>query len=317
MKHYFIINPAAGSGKKIKSLIERIESACKKRGAEFEIYLTKKAGDATDFVKNKCKNVAEKLRFFACGGDGTVNEVASGAAEFDHAAVGVVPAGTGNDFLRCFDGKESFSDIDAQLDASEEKVDLINCGDRYVLNMFNTGFDCEVAAKAADLKRLPAVSSSLAYILGVVAKMIRKPGAKFSVSLDGKKFEKKELLLATVSNGRFCGGGFKSSPNARLADGEMDVCFVSNIPRRKFISIIGHYRSGKYLDMEKLQNILEYHRAKQVEISFDEPSNVCLDGEIVKTDRILMRIIPKKLSVLIPKGASFAETESDETFAAV
>ena len=69
--------------------------------------------------------------------------------------------------------------------------------------------------------------------------------------------------------------------------------------------------------MEKLQNILEYRRAKQVEISFDKPSNVCLDGEIVKTEKILMRIIPKKLSVLVPKGASFAETESDDAFATV
>ena len=209
MKNYFIVNPAAGSGKKIKALTERIEEACLKKGADLEIYLTKKVGDATDFVKSKCKNAAEKLRFFACGGDGTVNEVASGAAEYsDVAAVGVVPSGTGNDFLRCFEGTENFSDIDAQLNSTEEKIDVVHCGDKYMLNMFNTGFDCEVAAKAGELKRLPAISSSLAYILGVVAKLIQKPGANFSVSLDGGEFEEKKLLLATVSNGRFCGGGF-------------------------------------------------------------------------------------------------------------
>ena len=177
--------------------------------------------------------------------------------------------------------------------------------------MFNTGFDCEVAAKAADLKRLPAVSSSLAYILGVVAKIIQKPGAEFSVSLDGGEFEDKRLLLATVSNGRFCGGGFKSSPRARLADGEMDVCFVKNISRLKFISIVGHYRSGKYLDMEKLRDLIEYRRAKLVEICFKKPSNICLDGEIINTDKLSLRIIPNKLSVLIPRGANFSENESE------
>ena len=309
MKHYLIVNPAAGNGKKIKSLIARIEAACKKRGAEFEIYLTKKVGDATEYVKNVCKNAGGPLRFFACGGDGTVNEVASGAAECENASVGIIPAGTGNDFLRCFTSPESFADIDAQLDSSEQKVDIIECDNRYILNMFNTGFDCEVAAKAAELKRLPLVSSSMAYILGVVAKIIQKPGVDFSVSLDGEKFEDKKLLLATVSNGRFCGGGFKSSPKARLADGLLDVCFVKNISRRKFISIVGKYRSGEYLDMEKLKSILEYRQAKRVDLRFSRPQNVCIDGEVVKTESFSMRIIPQKLSILIPRGSKFTENE--------
>ena len=132
----------------------------------------------------------------------------------------------------------------------------------------------------------------------------------FSVSLDGGEYEKKELLLATVSNGRYCGGGFKSSPRARLADGVLDVCFIKNISRRKFISIVGKYRSGEYLDMEKLRDILEYRRAKSVDFRFDEPQNICVDGEIIKTDKLSLNIIPKKLSVLIPRGASFAENEA-------
>ena len=317
MKNYFIINPAAGSGKKIKELKNRIEAACKARGVEFEIYLTQKIGDATDFVKNKCKSAAEHLRFFACGGDGTVSEVASGAAECDKASVGIVPAGTGNDFLRCFTSPESFGDIEAQLDATEEKVDIIDCGDRYMLNMFNTGFDCEVAAKASELKKLPLVSSSLAYILGVVVKLIQKPGINFSVSLDGGEYEEKKLLLATVSNGRYCGGGFKSSPRARLADGVLDLCFIKDISRRKFVSIVSKYRSGEYLDMEKLQSILEYRRAKKVDFKFKEPQNVCIDGEIIKTDSISMSLIPKKLSILIPRGASFTESESESAIEAV
>ena len=310
MKNYFIINPAAGSGKKIKSLIARIEEVCKSRGTDFEIYLTRKMGDATEFVKSKCKSAADHLRFFACGGDGTVSEVASGAAEYENASVGVVPAGTGNDFLRCFTSPESFSNIEAQLDATEEKVDIVDCGDRYMLNMFNTGFDCEVAAKASELKRLPAVSSSLAYILGVVVKLAQKPGASFSVSLDGGEYEDKELLLATVSNGRYCGGGFKSSPKARLADGILDVCFIKNISRRKFISIVSKYRSGEYLDMEKLKNIIEYRRAKKIDLKFKDEQNVCVDGEIVKTKSFSMSVIPKKLSFLIPRGAGFAESEA-------
>lgn len=310
MKNYFIINPAAGSGKKTKALKERIETVCREKGAEFEIYLTKKKGDATEYVKAMSRRASEHLRFFACGGDGTISEVATGVVEFDHAAVGIVPAGTGNDFLRCFESPDNFWDIEAQLDGEEEKIDIVNCGGRYLLNMFNTGFDCEVAAKASSLKKIPGVSSSLAYILGVVVKLVQKPGTKFSVSLDGGEFEQKDLMLATVSNGRFCGGGFKSSPRARLADGILDVCFIKDISRRKFVSIVSKYRSGEYLDMEKLQSILEYHRAKSVKIKFDQPHNICIDGEIIKTDSVSMNVIPKKLGILIPKGSKFAENES-------
>ena len=318
MKHYFIINPKAGSGKKLKALKERIENACRKKGEEFEIYLTKKMGDATEFVKNTCHSAADKIRFYACGGDGTVNEVASGAAEYENASVGVIPGGTGNDFLRCFTGKENFSNIEAQLEATEKKIDIVKCGEKYMVNMFNTGFDCEVAAKASSLKLIPMVSSSMAYILGVVVKLIEKPGAEFSVSLDGGEYEAKKLLLATVSNGRYCGGGFNSSPRARLDDGILDVCFIKNISRRKFISIVSKYRSGEYLDMESLRSILEYRRAKDVKIRFDSPQNVCIDGEIVKTDRISMSVIPKKLSILVPKGSMFThEYNSEKVTAAV
>ena len=179
-----------------------------------------------------------------------------------------------------------------------------------MFNMFNTGFDCEVAAKASSLKHLPLVSPSLAYILGVVVKLIQKPGAEFEVSLDDGPFDGKKLLLATVSNGRFCGGGFKSSPRARLADGLLDVCFIKNVSRMKFISIVSKYRSGEYIDMESLQDIIEYRRAKKVELRFEKPCNVCLDGEILNTDSLSMHVIPKKLRMLVPKGARFSEAES-------
>ena len=128
---------------------------------------------------------------------------------------------------------------------------------------------------------------------------------------NGEKFDK-NMTLSLVANGSFCGGGFKSSPKARLADGLLDVCFVKDLSRRRFVSIVGKYRSGEYLDMESLSDILEYRRAREVELRFDEPHNICIDGEVIKTDRLSMRLIPRKLSVLLPTGASFAENELGE-----
>lgn len=309
MKHYFIINPAAGKGKNTESLIERIKSACREKLIDFEIYMTTAVGDATRFVKEKCAEAKEKLRFFSCGGDGTNNEVISGAVGFDCAEVGFIPDGTGNDFIKCFKNPENFTDLCAQLDGSVEAIDLISCNEKYIMNIMNMGFDCEVVRRTGKIKRIPLVSKSMAYILGVVVELIRKPGTKLRVSLDGGEAEEKSLLLATFSNGRYYGGGFNASPKARLQDGLMDVCFIKNISRAKFVSIVKHYRSGEYLDMEKLNDIVDFRRCREATLEFDSAQSVCIDGEIFESDKLELRLIPRGLSILIPRGSSFAEDE--------
>lgn len=309
MKHYFIINPAAGTGKNVPSLIKKIESTCREKQAEFEIYLTKSVGDAADFVKKLCAKATERIRIYSCGGDGTNNEVISGAAGSEYAEVGFIPDGTGNDFVKCFDDPEKFLDISAQLEARCENIDLISCDDNYVMNIMNMGFDCEAARRMSQLKKSPLVPSSMAYILGVVIELIRKPGIKLSVSIDGGEPAEKELLLATFSNGRYYGGGFNASPKARLCDGLMDVCFVKNISRTKFISIIKDYKSGKYLDMEKFKNIVEFRRCKSARLEFSSDQSICIDGELCNRKTIELKMMPLALKILVPKGCSFAEDE--------
>ena len=314
MKHFFILNPAAGSGKFVGELSQRIVEACSRKNVNFDVYITKKEGDATDFVRRTCLDASpsEPMRFYSCGGDGTNYEVISGAYGFDGVSVGFIPSGTGNDFIRCFEGGDSFKDIDSQLEGSTDTIDLIKCNDRYVMNMLNTGFDCEVAREAAILKKKPMISSSAAYIMGVVKKLIEKPTTGFKISIDGGEFsEHSPLLLATFSNGRFCGGGFKSSPLARLQSGFIDVCMIKEITRTKFISIVSQYRSGEYLFNEKIKHIFEYCRAKAVEIDFGKLRSVCIDGEIFNVERLRLEIIPRALSIIIPRGARFAENESE------
>lgn len=314
MKNYFIINPAAGGGKFAEKLSNEIESVCKERNADFEIYVTKSEGDATEYVRRVCEQTPadQTVRLYSCGGDGTNYEVISGAVGFDNALVGFIPSGTGNDFIRCFDGGENFSDLGAQLDGRTEKIDLIRCNDRYVMNMMNTGFDCEVAHKASKLKTYPLISSSMAYIMGVVAKLITKPTTGFKIALDGGEYlDRPSLLLATFSNGRYCGGGFKSSPKARLRSGYIDVCLISDLSRLKFIGIVGKYRSGEYLFDESLKNIVEYRRATSVEIDFGKNRNICIDGEIFETQTLKLEVMPKALNIIVPLGADFAENEDE------
>ena len=66
----FIVNPAAGGGKNKEELIEKIRAACEKQGDEYEIHVTKEAGDAEKFVRRECvEKSGKKIRFYACGGE--------------------------------------------------------------------------------------------------------------------------------------------------------------------------------------------------------------------------------------------------------
>ena len=92
MKHIFVLNPAAGTGKQTDLFEKRISELCAARALAYEIYKTKSEKDASRFVRERClTNQGETLRFYACGGDGTIGEVVGGAVGFDCAEVAVIP----------------------------------------------------------------------------------------------------------------------------------------------------------------------------------------------------------------------------------
>ena len=117
MKHIFVINPAAGKTNVTEALLPRLHALFVGREEELETYLTTGVGDATRFVKERCAaSNGEHLRFYSCGGDGTMNEVLQGLAGCANAAMGVVPCGSGNDFVRSFPDCD-FSNLEAQITA--------------------------------------------------------------------------------------------------------------------------------------------------------------------------------------------------------
>ena len=107
MKHIFIVNPHAGATSAVEEL--RNELAGSEFGSDYEFYVTKAPLDATKYVRSRCEAEPEStLRFYACGGDGTLNEVASGAIGFSNAEVACYPCGSGNDYIKYYGSKEDF-----------------------------------------------------------------------------------------------------------------------------------------------------------------------------------------------------------------
>lgn len=294
MDTVFIVNPKAGQGKNIDSLIDEITQ----NGAQY--YITKAVGDAENFVRDYCTK-SGSARFIACGGDGTLNEVLNGAAEFN-AEIGVLPTGTGNDFCRNFKG--NFYDIKALINAPCQKIDVIRYTtsgvSRLCANMFNIGFDCNVADLTASMKKKPFISGSMAYFMSILVMMIKKKGADLKIEIDGEIAHNGPLLLTSVANGKFCGGGIMSNPLAEISDGSINVNIIRNIPRWKFITLLPHYMKGTHIGLKNIDRIIYNKKCKKVKITPNTPNfRICVDGEIRNADTVEFEILPASVDFVV------------------
>ncbi len=315
MKHYFVINPAAGRGKTHPKLQEAICDYCTENGIEYAIYITAAEGDAEAFVRRTAAAAETPCRFYACGGDGTLCEVVNGAAGLSGVEVGVIPIGTGNDFVRNFTSSELFSQVGAQIRGVAQRVDLIRYNDRYFINMLNTGFDCEVVRRTNQIKASPLIPAGMAYIIGVIIELIEKPGVTMTVSIDGGEAVERQLLLACIGNGAFYGGGFHCEPRASLVDGMLEVSLIKDLSRARFISIVGDYKSGKYLDREDLADLFEYVRCSRLDITFPAPHTVSVDGELEDVEKLSISVEREGILFSIPEGSRLESGAAEEIHA--
>ena len=300
MEHIFIINPSAGQGKAAE-LIPAIESALEGSIYQYRIYITKAAGDAERFIRETCEK-GGKVRFYICGGDGSFHEGVNGVKGFPDAEVGLLPVGTGNDFVRNFGKKQAFMDILSQVEGESMTCDVIDINGRYVVNMANIGFDCEVAASASEWKKKPLISGPVAYIMGIFSEFAKPMGKRMSFRWADGTTMTGRYLLCTMANGSFCGGGFCSSPKAALNDGLMDVGIVEMLPRRKFVGILPKYKTGTYLETKLGKEKVRYEKHAKLELAVAEPTNISIDGEIKQFTYLKAEMVPEAFRFIVPKG---------------
>ena len=183
MIYHFILNPKSGRSRREKNLDETIKKACKERHLDYHIYYTTCPGDATEYVRSMVRISQERQRFICVGGDGSINEIVNSAPCNPNVEFGVIPKGSGNDFVRNFSNHKMFYDIDAQVDGETISLDLIKCNDYYCANMVNIGFDCAVVKEADRIKKIKFIPSGFSYILGVIVVLFRKFGTKMKLIL--------------------------------------------------------------------------------------------------------------------------------------
>ena len=300
MKHLFIINPAAGSRDRTKYYSEHIREVCTQHGIECDIQISAAPGDCMRLARQAAQT-GEEYRIYACGGDGTLNEVVNGAAGYDNVSVTVFSGGSGNDFARMFSEPNAFKDLERLLDAEDVTFDLIKCNDDYALNICSVGLDARIGHDVASYKRLPLLSGFRAYAVSTVVNVIKGLHEHYIVEVGGKKFNG-QFTMICACNGKYYGGGFCPVPSADPTDGQLEILLVREVSRLQVAQVVGAYKDGKYADYPDL---IRHFTADQVKIICDKETGINLDGEKRMGKEILFRIADEKLRFFYPKGLTF------------
>ena len=302
MRHIFIINPYAGKKNQTSRIYGMADHLRDEHGLECACMLTDRPGGATDMAR-KLAETGEELRLYACGGDGTIHEVANGIAGFPNAAMTAVPTGTGNDFLKNFGADaDKFADADNLWDGEEFPLDLIDCNGKLCLTIACNGIDARIADSVHQYSGSPLLNGRGSYLASVAMNFLFRPiGRHWKVFLDDEALED-DFALVSMCNGRYYGGGSMPVPEARMDDGVLHTVLIKNVSKATFARLFAPYSAGEYRTLP--QNLVRVSTAKTVRIQSETELVTCLDGECFRGHEVVMTLSDKRLNFFGPKGCS-------------
>lgn len=302
MKHIFIINPTAGKSDSRQRIYDMADRLRNKHGLDVQCILTKRQGHAIELTRKLCQS-GEELRFYACGGDGTVNEVANGIIGYDNAAMSVIPVGTGNDFLKNFGADaDKFRDAENLWDGPAFPMDAISVNGRVAMTIACSGLDARVAKDVHKFSESPLLDGKSSYVVSLMVNFLFKDiGSRWTVTLDGVPCTQDYTLVA-VCNGRYYGGGFMPVAEARMDDGVLNTLVVDKVSRKTFLQFVGPYSKGGY---REFPHVAHCSASKEIIIDSDKEDIVtCLDGECITSDHVVIRLADQKVNFFGPAGCS-------------
>lgn len=294
MKYVFIINLHAGERLAGKRLDEQLADF--KKTIDYEKHITSSPKEATEFVKNYPDN-GQEVCFVACGGDGTLNEVVSGLVGEENKYFAVLPYGSGNDFVKYYDGYD-FLSLDALISGEKKKIDVLKVNDKYSVNMCNIGLEAVVGFHANKVKNK---GGKHAYFKGLIKGIFTGRYNKLDIFADGEKISGRHTLLCSVANGKYAGSKYMCAPKSENDDGLTDVCLFHSMSLIRFLFCVKYYVKGTHLELKSVAKKRVYRRVKEVEILSEKETGISLDGEMLKSKHFLITVLHKALNFLLPK----------------
>lgn len=299
MEHLFLINPQAGRTDPTAGITAAAKALCSKLKEPFDLIVSQHPGHLTE-VARKAGQSGRPLRLYACGGDGTLNEVVSGAVGWENLSVTCIPCGSGNDYIKQFPHPEAFCDWNGFAAPETRQVDLISAGTHYAVNVCSVGFDARIGTSINAFRHLPLLSGPRAYQASVVVNLIKGIAKPCRVELEDGTVADGDLTMVCVCNGSWYGGSFHSVPEASISDGLLDVLVVKQVSRLTVARVIRAYQKGQYADYPEL---ISHHRVRSLRITTPQPEPVNLDGELIFSNDLAIEVLPSALRFFAPAKA--------------
>jgi diacylglycerol kinase (ATP) len=230
----------------------------------------------------------------ACGGDGTVHEVANGLMRAGaKATLGVIPVGSGDDFAKMLGNP-----LEKLLEGKTKPVDIgritADGGMRYFANGMDIGFGAHGARNVASVPRF--LTGFGAYLGALVLTLVRYPRLEVRMQIDSGPFFDASTVMAAAMNGSTFGGSFRVCPEARIDDGWLDLLIVDALGRLEILGLVPKIMRGAHCGDSRLKLL----KIKKMRIETETPLLVEADGEIVfaAARRVEVELLPGALRVL-------------------
>ena len=266
-----IANPWSGEGKK-KKLHARAIAHFQKLGQEVRVVASERPGQIKEIAHSLTRE--GKGDVVVIGGDGTLHDALNGFTNFDKCALGLIPAGTGNDFAAA-------ANIPSEPEAAVELI--VKGAPRYTefmqlprgvrgLNVAGTGIDVEILRRCRASKWL---RGKLQYLISLIISLIKFKNYDLTVRVNGREVRYK-TLIACVGNGFRFGGGIRMCPQAVLGDNLLDFVAVDNVKKSRILPAFIKLMQGRILE----EKFSRFERCDHIEIFSERPLTVQVDGEL-------------------------------------
>ncbi|MBN2258931.1 MAG: diacylglycerol kinase family lipid kinase [Clostridiales bacterium] len=288
MRHaLIIINPVAGKGKGLV-LKDKLLSMFNEKGITYDLVISEYVGEIEEISKKIDEDIYNEL--IVVGGDGSIVEALGGIIG-KNIKLGIVPIGTGNDFIRSYDGKIDVKKaIDNILRGETNKSDIGLINGHYFINVSGFGMDSYILENLNKIKKI--IKGSLAYTVSTFYTLISYKSKKISFEIDGVNY-KREIMLAAICNGIYFGGGMMISPNTKVDDGLFELVIVNKMKKLKFIGVFLKVFKGTHIELKEV----EVFSGKEFKIISEERIPLNVDGNIIGNTPVTANITEYQIEV--------------------
>ncbi|SFD61795.1 diacylglycerol kinase [Actinopolyspora alba] len=284
-----LVNPTSGKGR-AREAARRAAERLRRDGASVTELVGTDAAHAARLAEHAVASGTDAL--VACGGDGIMN-IALRAAVGTATPIGLIPAGTGNDYARMLGlhGSDPEDAARVVLAGVTSAIDAGRCGEQWFGTVLACGFDAKVNERT---NRMSWPRGKWRYNLAVVAELAKLRPLDYRLELDGESWETSAVLVA-IGNGPSYGGGMRICPGASCVDGWFDVTVIGPVAARRLIRLLPTVYDARHVEYSQVTTV----RARRVSVS--TPGVTAYgDGEPLARLPLTAECVPGAVNVLVP-----------------